>query len=341
MNPIFALLEPSWLSPDRIPVVFCAFLLAIVVGLVKGPVDGYANPLLWLAIDKVFGPVGERLDRAHRPRTDLIFRGFLVTAVLVFAALFIFSLVEKQIITMGYYTVFESILLSFMLTSGAVWQAVYRLYKALEGKSATPGAFYAVSRSTRTNLSIADNYTITRTAMGMTARFFDKGLIAPVFWYLIGGLPAAGAYSMLAFMAWRYGKSGFSSGFGMFSTYFEAFLGLIPGFIAAFLLATASIFTPTASIFRSFTAFLGKTGRATLIQGGYPLSVMAWALNVSLGGATQDLSGSAIKALWVGPAKATAKNDYQHLRRALYINIAAHMLFVACLCLIYLWAFKV
>ena len=64
---------------------------------------------------------------------------------------------------------------------------------------------------------------------------------------------------------------------------------------------------------------------------------MAWALNLSLGGASQDISGSAIKADWIGPSGASAKVDHKHLRRAIYLNAIAHIIFIAALLGAYMW----
>ena len=71
--------------------------------------------------------------------------------------------------------------------------------------------------------------------------------------------------------------------------------------------------------------------------GGFPLSALAWSLDVSLGGASQDITGSAIKGEWTGPKGATAKIDHKHLRRGIFISVIAHILFIATLCGSYLW----
>jgi adenosylcobinamide-phosphate synthase len=329
--------QPQLLEPDRIPKALAAFVLTAVFGFLTAPPAGNANPLIWLLIDKVFGGPGDKLDRPNRARTDLFFRGFLVSAAVVFITILAAKYIKESIVTTPYYGIPEILALSLLLTSGAVWRSILKLYFALEGKNSTPGAYFAISRSTRSNLSIADDFTITRAAMGFLARGFDKGLISPIFWYLIGGLPAAMIYASLACLSWRFGKSGFSRGFGAFPQAVERILGFIPGLITGLFIALAAAFTPTAGLTRGFMAFLGFKGRAPYEQGGYPLSVMAWALNISLGGAVQDLQGSAIKGIWVGPDKATAQNDHQHLRRALYINVTAHILFAVTLCGTYWW----
>ncbi len=108
-------------------------------------------------------------------------------------------------------------------------------------------------------------------------------------------------------------------------------MGFVPSAFAGSLLAGASLFTPTAKTTTAMGAFYAGKGRANYPQGGLPLSVMAWSLNVSLGGAFQDISGSAMKGEWIGPKNATAKNDHKHLRRGMYINVIGHLLFLLAL----------
>ena len=115
-------------------------------------------------------------------------------------------------------------------------------------------------------------------------------------------------------------------------------LGFVPSLYAGALIVLAGVFTPTAKIHKGVVSFFGMENRAGYEQGGYPLSGLAWSLNVALGGASQDLSGSAVKGQWVGPEGATAKNNHKHLRRALYLSVIAHILFLASLCGAYLWS---
>ena len=326
------------LDADRIPVVLAAILLTLVMGIVSGSLAGNANPLIIIIYDTVLGRFGERLDRLKRTPADLMFRGFLLTALAIFLALIMAKYSQDLALSMPYHGLTETLILSCLLTSGAVWFATLRLYFALEGKKAGPGAYYAIARSTRTNLSIADNYAITRVSMGFCVRSFDKGLVSPVFWYLIAGLPAIFVYSALVFLVWRFGKDGFTKGFGAIPLILERLMGFIPNYIAGLLVILAALFTPTAGLLGGIISWFGFQNRAPYAQGGAPLSALAWALNVSLGGASQDLSGSAIKGVWVGPEKATAQNDFRHLRRALYITVIAHVLFIAILCAIYMWA---
>ena len=84
------------------------------------------------------------------------------------------------------------------MTSGTVWFVLLRLYFTMKEKKISEGAYYAIARSTRTDLSTNDEYSITRTGMAYAARSFDKGLVAPVVWYIIAGIPGAYIYTALA-----------------------------------------------------------------------------------------------------------------------------------------------
>lgn len=337
----FLNLHEHIMDVDRIPYAIMAILITMVVGAITGPLLGNANPFLWLVIDKVFGGFGDRLNKAHRPKADLIFRGFLITALTLFLALLLGKGLSLIVFEYPLYNMSEAVALSLLLTSGSVWFALLRLYFALEQKKVGEGAFYAVARSTRRNLSVGDDLSITRCAMGYSVRSFDKGLIGPVVWYLIGGLPFAVIYSALAALAWRFGKDGFSKGFGGAPLALERLLGFIPSLFSAVMIALASMFTPTAKVGKGLASIGGMKNRAPYEQGGWPLSVLAWSLNLSLGGAFQDISGSAIKGAWVSPEGATAKNNHKHLRRALVISVIVHFLFLVTLASAYLWGGKI
>ena len=326
------------MDPDRIPLAISAIVLAAILGVITGPVAGNANPLLWLLYDKTLGGFGDRLDRLHRAPADLALRGFAITSIGLAAGLLIGKFYAALVWEKPVSGLTEIILLSTLITSGSIWYALLRLYFALEKKQALQGSYLAISRSTRINLSATDDFGITRAGMGFAARAFDKGLVSPVFWYLIGGLPLAVIYSVLAALGWRFGKDGFSKGFGAVPLALEKLMGYVPSLFAATLMTLATIITPTAAIHKGVAAWFGHKNRAPYEQGGYPLSALAWSLNVSLGGASQDLGGSALHSVWVGPEGATAKNDHKHLRRAIYINFAATILLMASLCGAYLWS---
>lgn len=328
----------NFLDPDRIPTALAAILLCVVVGMITGPIAGNANAFLWFFIDRLFGRAGDKLDKPSRPAADLLFRGFLVTIiVLILAALFgksFYALIAAAPLKGA----MPVLLLSLTMSAGSVWYALLKLYFAMENNGSAKGAFLGIARSTRTDLNASDDFGITRMGMNFAARSFDKNMVAPVIWFLVGGYIGACLYAALAALSWRFGKDGATKGFGATMLALEKLLGFFPSILSGLLLTLASLFTPTAKVHKGITAWFGHKNRAAYEQGGFALSALAWSLNVSLGGPAKDLKGDAIKNTWVGPETATAKNDHKHLRRAIYINVIAHILFVATLLSMYVWS---
>lgn len=321
----------SIFTPDRLLIAIAAIIMVTVIGMVRGPLGGYATPFYWHFIDLVFGRFGNRMDKSARPRGDLIFRGFILT-VLVLAISYLLGRF-LSVLSFHYptWSLIEIISLSFMLTSGAVFAGIGRLYRALSDKKVTQGAYYTIARSTRTDLSKSDDYSITRVGMGLSLKMFDKGIVAPVFWYLIAGLSGAILYSALAALSWRFGREGHGSGFGSAALELEKLMGFIPNLLSGVLVALAGLLTPTAGMTRSFLGLMTSKGAASYAEGGLPMTAAAYALKVSLGGPSTDLDGNVIKRGWIGPANATAQLEAKHLHRAGYICFMAHLLFLASL----------
>lgn len=328
----------NFLEPERIPVAIAAILLCVVVGMITGPLMGNANAFIWQSIDRWFGRFGDKLDKPSRPQADLLFRGFLISMLVLFLMTFLSKGFETIIDYKPLRGATEVFLLSFFLSAGTVWFSLLKLYFAMENDGTTKGAYLGIARSTRTDLNAADDFGITRMGMNFAARSFDKNMVAPVLWFIIAGFMGICLYAGLAALAWRFGKDGATKGFGATALALEKLLGFFPAILSGILITLAGLFTPTAKIHKGITAWFGHKNRASYEQGGFALSALAWSLNVSLGGPAKDLKGDAIKNSWVGPETATAKNDHKHLRRAIYINVMAHILFIASLLGMYVWS---
>lgn len=328
---MFQDLHQYLLDPERFPVAIVAITIVTLVGMIRGPLGGNAYPFFWHLVDLFFGKLGSRMDKAGRPKGDLIMRGFILSVMVLCICYFTGRLLGVMAFHYPDYSVVETLALCLVLTSGAAWAAQGRLYRALHEKKVTEGAYYNVARSTRTNLSKNDDYTITRVGMGLGLRAFDKGIVAPVVWFLIGGLPAAYLYAGLAALSWRFGRDGHSGGFGQSPAALEQLLGFIPNIFSGFFIAFAALITPTAGLSRAFLGFFTQKGRAPYEEGGFPVTVAAYSLDVTLGGPTTDLDGKTIKRDWVGPAKATAQLGIKHLHRVVYITFIAHLLFILAL----------
>lgn len=311
-------------SEDRLQSLALAMMLAAIPGFLFGPLGGNANPFLWTLLDTCFGKLASRTYNIERSVASLRFRGaFLLTLYLLTTGLIaaLGLLAERRFALAGF---MDPVLLALALSGGSVWSSLIKLQSALKGKNApTKGGYYRIARTTRTNLNSTDNHGIIRTGIGLVGTSFDKALIAPAFWYLIGGLPAAYIYSGIAAARWGLGKEGFAKGMGTLAITLEKVTGIVPQLLSGFFLTLAAATTPSASVWRSIIGMVGGKNRAPYTEGGLPVTILAYALNLSLGGPVEDLGGSVIKRAWTGPSGSSARAENKHLRLAIYMGIMA------------------
>ncbi len=319
------------IDPARLPIAMAALALVTLWGMMRGALGGNAQPLFWHFIEIIFGKLGHKMDKASRPQGDLIFRGLVLTILALIFSFMVGSAVEAASAYYPKWSIIETLALCLTLTSGAVFAAQGRLYRAINEKKVTKNAYFTIARSTRTDLSRNDDFTITRVGMGLGLKAFDKGMVAPILWYLILGIVGVYLYAGLAALQWLFGREGHSSGFGKPINALEELLGFVPNLLSGLLIVLAGILTPTAGMTRAFLGLMRPSGRAPYAEGGLPMTAAAYALNVSLGGPTKSLDGHAIKRSWVGPKGATAQLNAKHLHRVVYISFMAHILLLAVL----------
>ena len=199
----------------------------------------------------------------------------------------------------------------------------------LKARSSPGAVTYPIAVSTRTDLNSTDDFGITRVGIGFMAVSFDKALIAPLFWYLIGGLPLAYLYAGIAAARWALGQGRVRQRSWRCRPVAGKDIRFVPYLIASKFMIMAALFTPGAQLSRAVPGiFKGHTPYA---EGGALVTIVAWAMNISLGGPVQDLDGSTLKRAWVGAPNATARVDKGHLRRAIYMSIMGYVLLVAAL----------
>lgn len=323
-------------SPDRLIVAILAIVLASVAGLATGPIKGNANPVFWMVLDGICGKMARRSYKTGRSESSLAFRGmvFFSFYLVIGAGVGVAALFLNDLYRAGGFL--EPLLLLPVLSAGAGWSAVLTLYRALGktggGHHLSKGSYYPIAVSTRSNLNTTDDYGIVRLGVDYMARLFDKGLVAPLFWYLIGGLPLAYIYAAVAAARWGLAKDGFAKGLGNKALGVEKLLGIVPGVIAALYMLAAAAITPTARFFRSVPVLFGGGAvkpRTPYAEGGLPITIASSALKVTLGGPVQDLDGSVLPKTWTGPEGATARLDRSHLRRAIYFSVMAHIVLIA------------
>ncbi|MCF6205576.1 MAG: adenosylcobinamide-phosphate synthase CbiB [Sulfurovum sp.] len=175
---------------------------------------------------------------------------------------------------------------------------------------------YLVSRDTN-HLSPSD---INKAAIETYAENLSDGVIAPLFYLLLWGLPGAFVYkavntldSMVGYRNARYER------FGKFAARLDDVANFIPARITAVL-----IFVLMYRHFSLFTAVFQNGKQHPSPNAGYPISAMAYALGIKLGGPTHYFGTLVPKAYFGCGQETITTEDIVHalrLQRALDIVI--------------------
>lgn len=319
---------------ERMLPAMAALMLAGSAGWVVQPACVNANPLAWQGWGQLYAPLVRKLDRLNRSRSALRWRGGIVTAIVLIAAAGLGWGADMLHNHWPLGGMTQIVLIVLCLSVAQSWALLARLYKALKQDIAYKQAFYGLAMATRSDLTTTDAYGCARIAIGYAVRIFDKGCVAPLFWFIIAGLPGLFVYTAVISLVWHVGKDGHSKGFGDVPGILERIAGSVPGVIAGVILILASLATPKAVFLKGLQSAFAGRGRAAYSEGGWPLMVAAWTLNVTLGGPVKDLSGATISRSWVGPHSAGARVPADYLKRAIYLSAMAHVITLLALLLL-------
>ncbi|MEM5520129.1 adenosylcobinamide-phosphate synthase CbiB [Sulfitobacter sp. AS59] len=165
------------------------------------------------------------------------------------------------------------------LAARSLYDHVVAVAKPL-GQGDTDAARRAVSMIIGRNPETLDDAAIARASLESLAENASDGIVAPVFWGLVFGLPGLVGYKAINTMDSMIGhRSERYENFGMVAARLDDLVNLIPARLTGLLFALCS---GTAS--HSFRVMLRDAGHHRSPNAGWPESAMAGALNVRLSG---------------------------------------------------------
>ena len=143
----------------------------------------------------------------------------------------------------------------------------------------------AVSHIVGRDTAALDEAGVARAAIESLAENFSDGVVAPVFWMLIAGLPGAAVYkaintadSMIGHRTPRY------QAFGWSAARLDDLVNLPASRLSALLIVAAAAVTKSASAAAAWQAVRRDARRHRSPNAGYPEAAMAGALGLALAG---------------------------------------------------------
>ena len=261
--------------------------------------------ILALLLDAIFGEPRAIWDRAPHPAvlmgrlvaaleerfnrgTDLKAKGLGVALVLVAIGLALGWLIEA----LPDAGLVEIVVLAILLAQKSLVDHVRAVAKGLRRSLADGRA--AVAMIVGRDTAQMTGPDVARAAIESAAENLSDGVVAPVFWYLVLGLPGIIAYklvntadSMIGHMTPRYRE------FGWASARLDDLLNLIPARLTALLIALTHGWLDPAPILRDAPKHRSPNA-------GWPEAAMAPVLNVALSG-PRSYHGQRKEYPWVWP----------------------------------------
>jgi adenosylcobinamide-phosphate synthase len=194
----------------------------------------------------------------------------------------------------------------------------------------------AVCKIVGRNTETLDESGVARAALESLAENAADGVVAPLFWYLLLGLPGLVAYKAVNTADSMIGhKSDEHLHFGYASARFDDVLNFIPARLTALLFSGASLFESQAAAKNSFRAAMDDARRHRSPNAGWPEASMAGALGLRFGG-PRDYDGETVHLPWLGSGRErlTRQDIARGLRlydRSLWLMLA--LLFAAAILL--------
>lgn len=283
-----------------------ALLLAVICDKIWGDPQWMPHPVVF------FGKVihwGEQ--RMNRGKFRRLKGGLMVTVFVSLCFIACYFFMQWATIYSFPGVVVEALMIFFCLAGTTLIRECRAVFKVLESQGVEAGRVQ-VGRIVGRNTARLDEQEIKTAALETLAENLSDGVIAPLFWYALLGIPGMMTYklintfdSMIGYRNTRYGQ------FGTVAARLDDVVNWIPARITAVLMACCSAE-------RRPWIFILRYGHAHASpNAGFPEAALAGVLNCRFGG-THDYGDTTI----VKPVIGEIPCDFSmnHLRRAITIN---------------------
>ena len=291
-----------------------------------GDADQLLLPVAGLAIDALFGDMpaifrhvphpivlagraiaffDRKLNREIRSEVSRRNRGIITVMLLVGSAAALGLVIERLCRGHLLGAVVEALLIAILVAQRSLYEHVAAVAEALDTGGLGAGRA-AVQHIVGRDPMRLDAHGVARAAIESLAENFSDGVVAPVLWYLLLGLPGLFAYKMANTLDSMIGhRTPRYRSFGWAAARFDDLLNLAPAPVSGLLLAVAAAFAKNARPERALLTMMRDGNKHHSPNAGWPESAMAGALGLALAGPRQYPEGL-VADPWLGDGNARA-----------------------------------
>lgn len=309
-------------------------LLALIIDKLIGDPQTRLHPVAIMGLE--ISLLDKFLYRKEQPHLVKLLSGFMLVCIMILFNLLIINIILTGLNYLPLYQnyLIQAIILSFMISPRSLATAASSIYDKLivnDIKGARERVNYIVSRDAQQ----MDEPDIIRASIETVAENTVDGIIAPIFYFVIGGLPLAVIYRVINTMDAMLGyKNEKYLYFGRIAAKVDDLANYIPARITGILMIIIALFFKY-DYKNAWTVMRRDAPKHPSPNGGYPEAAVAGALNIRLGGINYYFGHQSFRE-FMGDNNLPLQNI--HIIRTIKIMYGTTLLFAGiCIMLLYLF----
>ncbi|HSV28818.1 MAG TPA: adenosylcobinamide-phosphate synthase CbiB [Candidatus Omnitrophota bacterium] len=290
-------------APDALFILFLAIAVDAALGEMNWLFRHVPHPVV--VMGRAIAAFDKRLNRPERSESERKGRGVVLVAIMVTGAAAVGGLVTFVARTLPHAWIAEVFVAATLIAQRGLFEHVNDVARALESKGLEAGR-YAVSRIVGRDPQALDEHGVARAGIESLAENFSDAVVAPIFWYVLLGLPGLMIYKAVntldSMVGYRNDKY---RAFGWASARLDDWLNLIPARLAGLVIALAALFSAGARPWAALRTMVTDARHHKSPNSGWPEAAMAGALGLALGG-PRKYPGLTVDEKWIGSGRARA-----------------------------------
>ena len=257
-------------------------LIELAAGYPQALVRAIGHPVTWI------GTLIALLDRSLNRATDTPEhrRGAGIVAVLVVCLIVgvVAFVVQRELVRLPFGIFLAALAASALIAQRSLHRHVADVALALE-KDGLDAGRRAVARIVGRDTGVLDEAGVARAAIESLAENFSDGVVAPVLWMIIGGLPGAALYKAINTADSMIGhRTPRHEAFGWAAARLDDLINLPASRLGAVLIVAAAALSSDAAAGLAWQAVVRDAPKHRSPNAGYPEAAMAGALGLALAG---------------------------------------------------------
>src|SRR4030081_420421 len=307
-----------------VTLTLCALLMEAVVGYPVRLVRSIGHPVTW--IGRLIGALERHCNSDTAESVKRRVLGIITVLLVVTIVAVVAFVIERGLLLLPFGLIGVGFLASTLIAQRSLHEHVAGVADALE-KAGVEGGRQAVSHIVGRDTEALDEAGIARAAIESLAENFSDGVVAPVFWMLIAGLPGAAVYKAINTADSMIGhRTPRHQAFGWLAARLDDLVNLPASRLSALLIIAAAAVTKEASASAAWRAVRRDARHHRSPNAGYPEAAMAGALGGALAGA-RNYGGVQVDDASMGNGRRAA--DADDIRTALGLYRRADGIMIA------------